>query len=99
LSSLWLADLLVTLSNPKAVLFYLNFLPIIVGITSLLLKDIGVMNLIICISIGSIIFFHVVVVVKAKNKMQPLSDNRIVQRVAGSMIRATGLILLTRGYF
>ncbi len=99
LPTLWLSGLLITLSNPKAILFYISFLPAIVDITSLSLMDISVMGLIICSTIGGIMFFYVLTVVKAKNKMRPLSNSRITQRIAGSMIIATGLLLLTRGYF
>ena len=99
LPTLWLSGLLITLSNPKAILFYISFLPAIVDITSLSLMDISVMGLIICSTIGGIMFFYVLTVVKAKNKMRPLSNSRITQRVAGSIIIATGLLLLTRGSF
>lgn len=97
--SLWLTGLLITLSNPKAILFYLSFLPAIVDITSLTLIDIGIMSLIICTTIGGIMFFYSMTVIKAKSRVRPSSSSRITQRVAGSIIIATGLLLLTRGYF
>ena len=97
--SLWLTGLLITLSNPKAILFYLSFLPAIVDITSLTLIDIGIMSLIICTTIGGIMFFYSMTVIKAKSRVRPSSSSRTTQRVAGSIIIATGLLLLTRGYF
>lgn len=57
LPTLWLSGLLITLSNAKAILFYISFLPAIVDITSLSLIDISVMDLIICTTIGGIMFF------------------------------------------
>ena len=97
--TLWLTGLLVTLSNPKAILFYMSFLPAIIDITTLTLVDITIMGLIICTTIGGVMFFYAFTVLKAKNKMSPSPNNKITQRIAGSMVIATGLLLLTRSNF
>lgn len=97
--ALWVTGLLITLSNPKAILFYMSFLPAIIDITTLTLLDITIMGLIICSTIGGIMFFYALTVLKAKNKISPSSKHRLTQRIGGSMVIATGLLLLARGYF
>lgn len=97
--SLWLTGLLVTLSNPKAILFYMSFLPAIIDITTLTLVDITIMGLIICTTIGGIMLFYALTVLKAKNKISTSSNSKVTQRIAGSMVIATGLLLLARSYF
>ena len=97
--SLWLTGLLVTLSNPKAILFYMSFLPAIIDITTLTLVDITIMGLIICTTIGGVMLFYALTVLKAKNKISASSNSKSTQRIAGSMVMATGLLLLARSYF
>jgi threonine/homoserine/homoserine lactone efflux protein len=96
--ALWLTGLIITLSNPKAILFYVSFLPSIIEITTLTSIDIMVMGLIICITIGGIMFFYALTAIKAKNKFAPSTNKKITQRIAGSMIIATGIFILSRVY-
>jgi threonine/homoserine/homoserine lactone efflux protein len=96
--ALWLTGLIITLSNPKAILFYVSFLPSIIEITTLTSIDITIMGLIICITIGGIMFFYALTAINAKNKFAPSTNKKITQRIAGSMIIATGIFILSRAY-
>ncbi len=95
---LWLTGVLITLSNPKAILFYMSFLPAIIDITALTALDVVIMGVIICVTIGGIMFFYALTVLKAKNTVGASMGHKMTQRIAGSIIVATGLLLLTRAY-
>lgn len=96
---LWLTGVLITLSNPKAILFYMSFLPVVVDITTLTTIDVMIMGVIICLTIGGTMLFYALTVLKAKSTMSASMGNKITQRIAGGIIISTGLLLLTRAYF
>jgi len=96
---LWLTGVLITLSNPKAILFYMSFLPVIVDITALTTIDVVIMGVIICLTIGGTMLFYALTALKAKGTMGTSMGHKMAQRVAGGIIIATGLLLLARAYF
>ncbi len=93
---LWLTGLLITLSNPKAILFYMSFLPAIIDITALTAIDVVIMGVIICATIGGIMLFYALTVLKAKSTIGTSMGHKLTQRIAGGIIIATGLLLLGR---
>ena len=56
-SSSWVAGIIIALSNPKAILFYMSFLPAFVDIPSLTTVDIFIVSVIVCLVIGGVMFF------------------------------------------
>lgn len=96
---LWFTGLLITLSNPKAIIFYVSFLPTIINIEQLILTDIVIMALIICTTIGGIMFFYALTALKINAKANVSKNNNITQKIAGSLIITTGLFLLARRFF
>ncbi len=92
----WLSGLIVTLSNPKAILFYMSFLPAFVDIPALTTIDIIIVSVIICSVIGGVMFFYAFSTVKTQHMMTKNSSNKLAKRIAGGLMVTTGGILITK---
>jgi threonine/homoserine/homoserine lactone efflux protein len=89
------AGLIITLSNPKAILFYMSFLPAFVDVATLQTLDIIVIAIILCTVIGGVMFFFALSTKKTTQLVKNKSG-KLVQRIAGTMMITTGGILIAK---
>ncbi len=92
----WLSGLIVTLSNPKAILFYMSFLPAFVDIPTLTTIDIVIVSMIICSVIGGVMFFYAFSAVKTQHMVTKNSSGKLAKKIAGGLMVTTGGILMAK---
>lgn len=96
----FLAGLAVTLSNPKAIFFYLSFLPAFTNIQTLTTVDIIVISLLVVIILGGVMLGYAIATLNAQRHTQRLTKkqrySRWAKKVAGGLMVSTGGILLSR---
>jgi threonine/homoserine/homoserine lactone efflux protein len=88
------SGLLVTLGNPKAILFYLGFLPTFVDLNQLALRDILLIATIITIVLGSVMLTYAYAAGQAGKLLAGGKSGKIINRTAGGIMLATGIFLL-----
>ncbi|MEO0442340.1 MAG: LysE family translocator [Pseudomonadota bacterium] len=90
-----LSGLIITLSNPKAILFYMSFLPAFIDIPSLSNRDIVIVGLVICGVIGGVMLLYALSTAKTQNLLSARAAS-ITTKIAGCLIVATGGILIAK---
>ena len=92
----FIAGIIITLSNPKAIAFYLSFLPAFVDIPSLTIYDILLITIIISVMISAAMLFYAIGALKTKHLIGGKTSQKWTQGVAGSLMVATGGVLIAK---
>lgn len=92
-SSSFMAGWMVTLANPKAILFYLSFLPTFINLEILNLW--GALSIYLCavLAVGGVMSFYVLAVNWAKQYLFSGNGGRAVNYVSGVLLILCGLYL------
>jgi threonine/homoserine/homoserine lactone efflux protein len=98
--SSWFADLtsglLITLGNPKVILFYLGFLPAFVDLAMLNAGDVVIIAGVVSLVLGATMLGYAYAASRARRLFQRRATKRILNRTSGSVMIATGAVLATR---
>ncbi len=88
--------LLITLSNPKAILFYAGFLPAFINIESASAWDLVAILLAALLSVGASMLAYAYLAARTGQKYMGSSLFGRIQLVAGLMLLGTGIYLIVR---
>jgi threonine/homoserine/homoserine lactone efflux protein len=96
----WFANLtsglLITLGNPKVILFYLGFLPAFTDLATLDTTDVAIIAGIVSLVLGATMLGYAYAGSRARRLFQNQETKRILNRASGSVMIATGAVLATR---
>lgn len=93
----YLAGLVITIGNPKAIFFYLGFFPAFLNLSALTAIDIAIILAITTLAIGGIMFGYVLIAIKTKNiATQKNASYYLINRIASVMIAGSGILLLVK---
>ncbi len=92
----FLTGLLITLANPKVILFYLGFLPTFVNLQTLTSIDIVLISIIVTIVLGGVMLIYAYSASGAKKLFKSKSAKRKMNIGAGSVMIGAGGVLLTK---
>ncbi|XPV67811.1 MAG: LysE family translocator [Halarcobacter sp.] len=92
----FLAGLLITLANPKVILFYLGFLPTFVNLQTLTAIDIIIISTIVTIVLGGVMLGYAYSASGAKKLFKSKSAKRKMNVVAGTTMLSAGGVLIAK---
>ena len=92
----FLTGLIITLSNPKVILFYLGFLPTFINLQSLNAIDIVIISMIVTIVLGGVMLAYAYSASSAKNLFKNKSSKRKMNIVAGTVMISVGAVLIIK---
>ncbi|MFT6123595.1 MAG: threonine/homoserine/homoserine lactone efflux protein [Oleiphilaceae bacterium] len=92
----YFSGLIITLSNPKAILFYAGFFPAILDLSTLVFVDIVTIMAVTALAIGGTMLVYAYLASHVKNIFQSEKMEKKISRVAGSVIVLTGIYLLLK---
>ncbi len=92
-----ISGLLITLSNPKVILFYLGFLPAFVDLSRLNGLDTMLLAAVVALVLGSILLTYAYAAANARELLRDSSATRLLNRIAGTLLMITGGVVATRG--
>ena len=85
-----MSGLLLTLGNPKVILFYLGFLPTFVDVTALGAGDLLILAVVVSTVLGGVLSLYAVLAGWARNWFESEPAQRRLNRAAGGVMIATG---------
>lgn len=98
--SSWLANfltgLMITLSNPKAILFYVGFFPAFLELSSISMTDTAIIMLVATAAFGSVNLGYAYMASKAGVLFNSCKAKKRMNLTAGSMMIGTGSLLLVK---
>ena len=86
--------LIITLSNPKVILFYYSFLPAFINLSELSLADIVSVALIVGSTLSLVMTAYSLLAVKAAEKMHSSVSMKILNKSAGGLMVAAGSVMV-----
>lgn len=92
----FLTGLLVTLSNPKVILFYAGFLPTFLDLAHLNLLDVAALSGIVACVLGCVLGLYAFSAAKARRLVSSRRATRNINRATGAMLMGAGAVLVTR---
>jgi threonine/homoserine/homoserine lactone efflux protein len=92
----FLTGLIITLSNPKVILFYLGFLPTFINLKTLNTIDIITVSSIVAIVLGGVMLTYAYSASRAKNLFKSNSSKRKMNLLAGTVMISAGVVLITK---
>ena len=98
-SSLWsnfMAGLLITLGNPKAILFYVGFFPAFINVTEVATSDIALIMFTATLAFGSVNICYVLLALKAKKLFKSPKASTVINKTAGTIMVSTGSLVAVR---
>ena len=91
------AGLIITLSNPKAILFYVSFLPTFLNLSRLSIVDAVVLYIVAAIAVGSVMLGYGYITCRAKTSYRALSQKPYLRYGAGAVLVVSGIYVAIRG--
>lgn len=92
----FLCGLFITLSDPKAILFYISFLPAFVDLSNISIREIIMIMSAATIAVGGTKISYVYLGDKAQVIFQSSQAKKIINIMASVVIIATGIILMAK---
>lgn len=96
LASSLLLGLTTTLSNPKAILFYLSFFPAFLPLSSITVVDALIIFAIATVAVGGVMLIYAWATVRARSLLKNRSESRVFNLVGGSLLIGSGLWMAAR---
>ena len=91
------AGLVITLSNPKAILFYVSFLPSLLNLSQISIVDTVILYLVVTLAVGGVMLGYGYITCKAKTSYQNLSKRPYLRYGSGTMLIVSGIYVALRG--
>ena len=92
----FVSGLIITLSNPKVILFYCGFLPTFLDLSILTLSDLALVVGIITIVLACVLSTYALLASRARTMFTNPKAARRLNRAAGGVMIATGVAIATR---
>ncbi len=90
------SGLMITLSNPKVILFYCGFLPTFFDLSALTLIDLAFVAAIIAAVLGGVLTTYAYLASRARKMFTNVRNVRRLNRAAGGVMVAAGVVIATR---
>jgi len=87
----YVSGLVITLSNPKVILFYCGFLPTFLDLSSLSRLDIGIVVTTVAVVLSSVLIFYAYIASRAKLFFSSKRSVKRLNKTAGGVMIATGV--------
>ena len=91
-----ISGLLITLGNPKVILFYLGFLPAFVDLTNLNTADVLIIAGVVSLVLGTTMLGYAYAAARARALFRSPEAKSLLNRTSGGVMIATGAVLATR---
>jgi threonine/homoserine/homoserine lactone efflux protein len=95
-SSNFLCGLFMTLGDPKAILFYISFLPAFLELSNVSIFDTGIIMLVATLAVGGAKLGYAYLANKSSLLFQSAQAKKAINLTAGSVMIGTGLFLLVK---
>jgi threonine/homoserine/homoserine lactone efflux protein len=92
----FLSGLVITLGNPKVILFYLGFLPTFLDLATLSAGEVAIVAAVVSVVLGSVMLFYAWSAARARELFRSSRAKRIMNRTAGGVMMATGIVLIIK---
>jgi len=92
----FISGLLITLSNPKVILFYCGFLPTFADLSALNRSDIVTISFVVTVILTSVLTTYAYAASQARYLLSNRKSVKIMNRSAGGIMIATGAVIATR---
>ena len=90
------SGILITLANPKVILFYCGFLPTFLDLTALTIIDLIIIVTIVTTGVASVLGAYAFLATRTRRMFTNKKTARRFNRTAGSVMVAAGVALVTR---
>lgn len=88
--------LIITLSNPKVILFYCSFLPAFIDLGSISGRGILIIACIVCATLSLVMTAYSLLAVQTGRKVQSQKGIRNLNRTSGGLMAAAGTVLILK---
>lgn len=95
-SASFIAGLLTTLSNPKAILFYLSFFPAFIDIPTMTYLDLATIFIVTTLSIGGVMLSYAYLANKGGTLLRASSLSKKINIFSGGVLISSGVFVATR---
>lgn len=92
----YLSGLVITLSNPKVILFYCGFLPTFMDLSSLNRSDILIVASVVALVLSSVLTFYAYLANRARLFFSSPRSVKLLNRTAGGVMIATGITIAAK---